>query len=153
MRNKKTPNTDYYPLADDNHALQIANMYFDEWRYRHENYWKRLIQLSIITFFATSLPVSFQVFGNLKLPEISLLLFPVCGVVLALLCLVLCLSESSHLSAIAKVRKRIIQVQFGNDFFPDFISLHISVWFPIVLTILQIALAVLMVWTILQGKI
>ncbi|MBE6932555.1 MAG: hypothetical protein E7464_04130 [Ruminococcaceae bacterium] len=152
-------------------TINVLNLYFDEWKYRHENFWKRLTQFSTITFFTSTLPITFRLFDNLKLPNISLLFFPICGFVLAVVCLIFCLAENSRLVAVDKTIKRIVKDKLGHCYEKEqrtlfekkqwnhrifklpFFEWRIGTWVPLVITLLQIGLSILMVYLIMTNRI
>lgn len=152
-------------------TINILNIYFDEWKYRHENFWKRLNQFSVVIFFTNTLPITFRLFDNLKLPNISLLFFPICGFVLALVCLIFCLAENSRLVATDKTIKRIVAEKLGACYKKEPISLfendkrnkrifklpffrwRIGTWVPLAITLLQIGLSALVVYLIVTKRI
>ena len=137
-------------------AINIVNFYFDEWKYRHENFWKRLTQFSVITFFTSTLPITFRLFDDLKLPDISLLFFPICGFVLAIVCLIFCLAENSRMVATDLTIKRIVKDKLGACYEKEpgtFFRWRIGIWLPIVITILQIGLSILVICLIVTKRI
>ena len=142
----------------ENSDIAVLSLYCDEWKYRHENFWKRLIQFSIIIFFTTTLPITFRVFSDLKLPDVPLKIFPTCGICFTILFLLFCLSENGRLVAISKTIDR-LRVRISPNYTKDSFSLcsnakvdkivskfpffhwRIGTWLPIVLSIIQIILA------------
>lgn len=99
-------NTDY-SIA----AIEIVKIYFDEWKYRHESFWKRLLFFIIITFFATSMPITYSIFENLMLPNIPMVFFPFCGIILALLSYWISIAEYYRLAAVSGTIDSIIKKQ------------------------------------------
>jgi len=152
-------------------SIQILNMYFEEWKYRHENFWKRLTQFTAVIFFTNTLPITFRIFENLTLPNMPMLFFPICGAVLSVLCLLFCWSENSRLVAVDKTIKRILGDGFGEKYLKDdpalfnndarnqrlkklsFFKWRIGTWVPLVMTILQLALSGLVIYLIAAQKI
>ncbi len=137
-------------------TINVLNIYFDEWKYRHENFWKRLTQFTVIIFFISTLPITFRLFNNLKLPNISLLFFPICGFVLSIVCLIFCLAENSRLVATDKTIKRIVKDKLGACYEKEQVSFfrwRIGTWVPLVITILQIGLSALVIYLILTKRI
>lgn len=130
-------------------VINILNIYFEEWKYRCENFWKRFNQFTIVTFFASTMPITFRIFEGLVLPEISLVFFPVCGIILSLLCLFLCWSEASRLISSDLTIKKIIKDLGKDEFEKESLSLfknkilkkfqifnwRIGIWVPLVATI------------------
>lgn len=152
-------------------AINILGIYFDEWKYRHENFWKRLTQFSVVIFFTNTLPITFRIFNNLELPDISLLFFPVCGFLLSLICLIFCWAENSRLVATDKTIKRIVAEKIGKCYLKEPISLfekekrnqaifklpffrwRIGTWVPLVITLMQIGLSALVIYLIITKRI
>ncbi len=148
--------------TDHSNTFNLINMYFEEWKYRHENFWRRLTQFAVVTFFTTTLPITFRMFNALELPDIPMLLFPISGVFLALLNLWFCLSENVRMVAVDRTIRELIRQRFGNQYlkrtlptkrFERLYKLRIGLWFPVVMTALQIALAFLVIWMICVNKI
>lgn len=155
----------------DNDAIAMLTLYHDEWKYRHENFWKRLIQFTIVIFFTTTLPITFRVFGGLILPNISLLIFPICGIVLIPIFLAFCLSENSRLIAtsntIEKICKGISSGKYVKSELPSpknktlkylaqnvpFLKWRIGAWIPIAISIIQLALSLFVIYLIVSGKL
>ena len=134
--------------------FDIINMYFEEWKYRHENFWKRLIQFSVITFFTTTLPITFRVFGEIQLPDIPIIFFPLAGGILTVLTLIFCLSENSRMMAVGNTINELIRDYYGESFlrkplpatrFSKIYKLRIGIWIPSLISLLQFSLVVLMV--------
>lgn len=150
-------------LIDHSTSLELVKMYYDEWKYRHENFWKRLIQFAIITFFTTSMPITYHIFDGLVLPRISQLLFPICGIILAFIGSILCLSEYKRLEAVGNTIKRIIEDDFGEEYAKEeltaqewlkkIINTKIGIWIPCILMVMQLALACLIIWMIIVNRI
>lgn len=143
-------------------SLEIVKIYFDEWKYRHENFWKRLTQFAIITFFTSSMPITYRVFGRLELPSISMLFFPICGIILAFVSCVFCLSEYKRLDAVGNTIKRIIDAHWGKSLDREELTqnklgkifrMKIGVWIPCALMVMQIVLASLIIWMIAINRI
>ena len=150
-------------LVDHATALEIVKMYFDEWKYRHENFWKRLTQLAVITFFTSSMPITYRIFAGMTLPRISMMFFPICGIILAFASGLLCLAEYKRLEAVDNTIKHIIAEQFGKScakeertakkLWEKAINKKIGIWVPCTLTIMQLVLAGIMIWMIAANRI
>lgn len=156
-------------MADN--ATDILTLYHNEWIYRHENFWKRLTHFSVLIFFTTTLPITFRVFGDLALPKIPLLIFPLCGAFLTLLFLMFSLSENSRLIATSKTIDKIIKSTYGDKFVREDLTLfqsskidksvqklpffrwRIGTLVPIVLSLMQLALAVFIATLILTNNL
>ena len=156
---------------DTNDRINVLNIYFEDWKYRHENFWKRLNQFTVIIFFTTTLPITFRIFDNLTLPDMSLLFFPICGILLSIMCLFFCWSENCRLVAVDKTIKKILKIGIGERYTKEPISLfnneklnhrfekfpffkwRIGTWVPLVITILQIALAILVICLIVKHRL
>lgn len=154
--------TEETKLFAECNAFDIINMYFDEWKYRHENFWKRLTQFTVITFFTTTMPVTYCILGDFKLPDIPMIFFPICGAVLALLSLLFCLSENSRLMTVDNTIRELVREHFGESFCKHPISngkmemvfrWRIGIWIPSVITVLQMLLVGFVIWMICSNKL
>lgn len=149
-------------LVDNSTSLEIVKMYFDEWKYRHENFWKRLTQFAIITFFTSSMPITYRIFQSIVLPRISMLFFPVCGIILALVSWLFCLSEYKRLEAVNNRMNSIIKTKLGEGYAKQeltdkklrerIFNARIGIWLPGTIMVMQMALAGLIIWIILTNR-
>ncbi len=81
--------------------IELLKLYWEEWKFRQENLWKRIIQFFVINFFTSTLPLTVNMF-SVHLPNVSLLIFPVSGILLVLFFLWFCLSESTRIRTCLK---------------------------------------------------
>jgi len=82
--------------------MQLLELYWEEWKYRHENFWKRMTQFFIAIAFLSVLPLIYQSFIDeaIKLNQFSLSILPGLSIVLSLFFLWYGFSESVRLIAV-----------------------------------------------------
>ncbi len=109
-------------------TLELLKMYEEEWRFRQTTLWKRITQFTILNFFITTLPFTRKKFPWLEdLTDIlgSALLFPIIGLIMALLTFCFYIAEANRLNtlheAIMNIRLSYFPCCFCRDgliFFP-----------------------------------
>lgn len=152
--------------VDENNLLQI---YFDEWKFRQESLWKRMIQFLVINFFITTMPITVTAFSGVKLPSsVGFYVYPICGIAISVIFFVFCLSESYRINSIDRLCKKIISdtlpkyekrglVSFDNAkadrgvMAPKLFQKPMAVWVPTLFAVLQIVLAISMIFIIKGG--
>lgn len=146
--------------------MELLSIYHDEWKFRQEGLWKRIIQFFVVIFFTSTLPITIRVFSGPTIPDIPLEFFPYLGMGLTLFFLWFCLSESIRINS---VNNKIITIM--KDLFPaayvktDLIPLtkrketififkwRMAIWVPIVLSIMEVAVSVFMLYLIFNSKL
>ena len=96
--------------------LELLKLYYEEWKFRQENLWKRIIQFFVIIFFTSTLPISIKVFDSsneIVIPNKLLIFFPIAGIFLTIFFLWFCLAESIRINTNDTKIKLII-----NNLFP-----------------------------------
>ena len=145
--------------------IELLKIYYEEWRFRQENLWKRMISFFIVIFFISTLPVTSPVvarmFENLigsesfSIPENVQLFFPICGMVLSIFFLWYCVAEAKRIEAVDKLTKKIIKKNFPTEYrkrkFPcKTYQIRMSIWIPFVLTVFEIVAAITMIILIIH---
>ena len=146
----------------DFNVLELISIYHDEWKYRHECLSKRIIQFTVITFFTTMMPIVFGIFEGLSLPDVPLWIFPAAGIVMAILSWWFCLAEYSRIDLVNKKIKMLIETKLGFEYskfglkesgWAGLFNGRICILLPNVITVLQVLLAVFVIWLVHTGKL
>jgi len=149
--------------------ISILGFYYEEWKFRQENLWKRIIQFFIIIFFVSTFPITIGILNGISIPKIPLVVFPIIGIILSLFFLLFCLSESSRINSIDYKIKLIIQNEFPNYAKNNLIPFNkkyigkkdacfifrwkMAIWVPIALSSMQIVLAIFIILLILSNSL
>jgi len=102
--------------ADDKKKI-LLETYYDEWKFRNEGLWKRIIQFFVIIFFVSTFPISVRVFERLDGVDLSIIsswIFPVMGTVLSICLFIFCLVEGAKMLLVALEIKK-IKAEFGGE--------------------------------------
>lgn len=146
--------------------MDLLKMYWDEWKFRQEGLWKRIIQFSIVIFFTSTMPITARAL-NVEVPSVSLSVFPVAGIVLTVFFYWFCLCEASRINTIDAKIKWIISDLFSQKysktdllpfskktvFLMPLLRSHMSLWVPALLSALHLFIAVFMLYVISTGKL
>lgn len=146
--------------------LELLKLYWDEWKFRQEGLWKRIIQFMIIIFFTSTLPITISGF-SISLPNVSLFIFPLVGLLLTLFFLWFCLSESTRINSIDSLIKQILKDYFQEKYIKTTLKSpfncqkeaerifqwRMAIWVPISLSVMQLIIAVLMIYLVIAEKI
>lgn len=146
--------------------MDLLRMYWDEWKFRQEGLWKRIIQFSIVIFFTSTMPITARAL-NVEVPSVSLAVFPVAGIVLTAFFYWFCLCEASRINTIDAKIKGIISDLFSpkyakTDLLPfsketaflmPLLRAHMSLWVPALLSALHLFIAGFMLYVISTGKL
>lgn len=152
---------------DKDRNIELLSLYYEEWRFRQDGLWKRIVQFFVIIFFTSTLPITVNIFHSISIPNISLLVFPIVGIFLTAFFVVFCMSESVRIKAIDMKIKKIISDCFDPSYCKmDLPSLfdntkpagkiftkRMAIWVPLSLATMQLILAGFMIWLILSGKL
>lgn len=156
---------------DKEYAMKIIDIYFQEWKHRCEHFWKRLTQFTGVIFVTATLPITFRIFGELELPKMPLVFFPIAAIFLSIACMLFLWSENARTVATDNTMKRIIREVFDGNFdkeplalFRDdirnqnivikwFLKWRIGTWVPMAVSFFLIALSSLVIYLIASGKI
>ena len=155
--------------------MELLKIYFEEWKFRQENLWKRMTSFFIIIFFVSTLTITAYMFSGLSIPDISPSFFPICGLILSMLYLWYCFAESHRINAIDELAREIIKTNFPSKYtkrglraFQKYknqvgvepkekawkiFQFRMSIWVPLVLTAFEIAVAITMLILISQKVI
>ena len=105
---------------------------------------------------------SLGIFQSIVLPRISMLFFPVCGIILALVSWLFCLSEYKRLEAVNNRMNSIIKTKLGEGYAKQeltdkklrerIFNARIGIWLPGTIMVMQMALAGLIIWIILTNR-
>ena len=165
MENKEVNN------QDKEYAIKIIDIYYQEWKHRCEHFWKRLSQFTAVIFVTATLPITFRIFGDLELPKMPLVFFPIAAIFLSIACMLFLWAENARTVATDNTMKRIINDTFGGKFnkeplalFRDdnrnqhiiirwFLRWRIGTWVPMAVTFFLITLSSLIIYLITTGKI
>ncbi len=146
--------------------IELLKLYWEEWKFRQEGLWKRTIQFFVINFFVSTLPITINMF-SVSLPKISMLVFPIIGMMLIGFFLCFCLSESIRIASIDNKVKKIICDIFSEEYaktklvslsqrghnVSPFFYWRMAVWVPISLSIMQTIVAISMVYLVVTNKL
>lgn len=136
--------------------ISLLKLYYDEWKYRLDNYRKQIYKIIIVIFFTTTLPISIGIFDKVIIPNIALTIYPLLGLVLTIVFFVYCCAESSRICALDKLIKLIISDTFDNKYKKDnlqpifikkflfFHKMRITIWLPIILMALELVIVCIM---------
>lgn len=156
---------------DKEYAMKIIDIYFQEWKHRCEHFWKRLSQFTGVIFVTATLPITFRIFGDLELPKMPLVFFPIAAIFLSIACMLFLWAENARTVATDNTMKRIIREVFDGKFdkeslalFRDdirnqhivikwFLKWRIGTWVPMAVSFFLIALSSLVIYLIASGKI
>lgn len=151
---------------ESNSCIELLKLYWDEWKFRQEALWKRIIQFFCVIFFVSTLPITINMF-SISLPDVPLLVFPIVGILLAVFFWWFCLSESIRINSIDAKIKKIIQDSFPAEYSkttlvpfskqskgvaPVFYW-RMAIWVPISLSIMQIIVAISMIYFVVTNKL
>lgn len=146
-------------------VLALLNLYYDEWKFRVEGLWKRIMQFFIIIFFVSTFPITINAFNGLAMPKMPIIFFPISGIALTVFYLVFCLSESSRISSIDNKVKQIITNRFPDyhkNELPSFsgkkraffvFRWRMAIWVPCFLSVIQIIIACTIIYLISTGAL
>lgn len=152
--------------TDDSNNIELLKLYWDEWKFRQEGLWKRIIQFMVIIFFTSTLPITINIFSA-SLPNVSLLIFPAVGILLILFFLWFCLSESIRINSIDAKIKQILQDSYPEKYVKTtLVSLtkrkkgvlpifrwRMAIWVPVSLSVMQFIVAISMIYFVLTNKL
>lgn len=87
---------------------QMLDYFQNEWLYRHKHYWGLVLKLNAFNFTVSLLPFITSLFGvDIKLDRFPPVIFPVAGIVLAIVTYWIITDEAKKLSAVGKAKYRI----------------------------------------------
>lgn len=149
--------------------LELLKIYYEEWKFRQENLWKRMRLFFVAIFLVSTLPITAYMFDGLKLPQVSAMIFPICGLVLSVFYIWYCLAESYRINAVDNLIKRIIRANYPIEYTKtDLVLLahhtekkilykiftwRMVIWIPVFLTFFEVIVAVAMLVLIGKGLI
>lgn len=137
--------------------IELIKVYHEEWQFRQGHVWKKFVLFVVVIFFASTMPITVGLFPGLEIPEkLSLYWFPVLGIILTFFFLASNLADAARMSTLdtlirkivgdvypAKYNKKGLDPLLGknkkrwNPF-----NMRMSVWFPILVAVVEIAIAV-----------
>lgn len=146
--------------------IELLRLYWDEWKFRQEALWKRIIQFMIIIFFTSTLPITISAF-SVSLPNISLLLFPIIGLLLIAFFLWFCLCEAVRINAIDSFIKQIMKDSFPEKYVktslkslanpqkqaPPIFYWRMAIWVPVSLSVMQLLVAIFMIYVVIANRL
>ena len=152
---------------DPEHWIELLKLYYDEWKFREEDLWKKAVQMLIVIFFTSTLPITIGVFGGVNIGNIPLYLFPVSGILLTIFFLVFYLSNSLRIKAVDQKRRKIISMVYGHAFssydLPPLLKkskkssrifrARITIWVPVVLSLILLGISIAILVMIHKGLI
>ena len=146
--------------------LELLKIYYDEWKYRHEHFWKTLIRFFVVIFFTSTLPITIHIFNGAIIPNIPLSLFPVTGIFLTIFYLWYGLSESLRLTATNKTIKLMIGKLFPNhenvqltSFTNEDMPAHpifyvrVALWIPILFSGIEFVISISMLLLVFTNSL
>ena len=152
--------------------IELIKLYYEEWKFRQEELWKKTTQLLIIIFFTSTLPVTIKFLGpNYDISGIPILVFPIAGILLTVFFCWYFLSNASRINALDVKRKKVIEKCFGEGLGKDdiqpflpknvannkrplsIIKWRMSIWVPIFLSCIELLISIAMIILIFQGAI
>lgn len=149
-----------------NDCLELLKLYWEEWKFRQEGLWKRMIQFMIIIFFTSTLPITISAF-SISLPNVSLLIFPIVGLLLVVFFLWFCLSEAVRINAIDSIIKQILEDSFPEKYVKTSLKSltnhqkqplpifrwRMTIWIPVSLSLMQLLVVTSMIYLIVTNKL
>ena len=156
---------------DKDYALKMLDIYYQEWHYRCEHFWKRLSQFTGVIFVTATLPITFRIFDNLQLPKMPLVFFPIAAIIMAIAGMLFLWAENARTVAVDNTMKRIINDTFDGNFnkaplglfrseernnhliIKWFLRWRIGTWVPMAVALFEIALSVLVIYLIVADKL
>ena len=150
---------------DDNNNITLLNIYYDEWKYRLDNFRKQIYKLIVVIFFTTTLPITINLFNEIKLPNVSLYVFPITGFLLTIIFVFYCLAEATRIASLDKKIKLIIKNHCRNEYCKDklepilgkksnkFFEKKMTVWMPLALALLEVILVATMIYLITTNSL
>lgn len=151
--------------ANINNNIELLKLYYDEWKYRLDNFRKQLLQASIVIFFTSSLPITINLFNDVKIPRMPLILFPIAGIGLTIIFMAYCLAEASRINTLDSQIKLIIKENFSSQYHKNslipvisnkplkFLCKKMTIWIPIALACFEIIIAIFMILLIYNDAI
>lgn len=153
-------------VAETEHAIKLLELYYAEWKFRVENFWKRLIQFFVIIFFVSTFPITVNLWNGLYIPGYQLI-FPCAGILMTFLFLWFALSDATRINSSNLRIKTIIRDVFPERYnttslaslFSDdkpaasIFKPKIDAWFPIVLAIFELIISTIMIILIQNGAL
>lgn len=145
--------------------IELLKLYYDEWKYRLDNFRKHMTQLVILIFFTSSLPITVNIFNDIQIPKMPLLVFPISGLLLSIVFLWYCFSEASRIATLDLKIKLIISENFpvpyaktalihmSNKKIFAIFNKRMTIWVPLALTIIEVCIAVFMIYLIQNDAI
>lgn len=137
--------------------IELIKVYHEEWQFRQGHVWKKFVLFVVVIFFASTMPITVGLFPGLEIPEkLSLYWFPVLGIILTFFFLASNLADAARMSTLdtlirkivgdvypAKYNKKGLDPLLGknkNRWNP--FNMRMSVWFPFLVAVVEIAIAV-----------
>ena len=156
-------------MSKEYNVFDLLTIYYDEWKFRQENFWKRIIQFFVIIFFISTFPITFDYFYHGPLPDsIDMVVFPIVGIGANIFFFIFCLSESYRINSIDDKIKRIISDTYscysknrllplnkekaaaGKEA-PWVFRMRMAIWVPVFLTTIQVLLACFIIMIVTGG--
>lgn len=137
--------------------IELIKVYHEEWQFRQGHVWEKFVLFVVVIFFASTMPITVGFFPGVEIPEkLSLYWFPVLGIILTFFFLASNLADAARMSTLdtlirkivgdvypAKYNKKGLDPLLGknkNRWNP--FNMRMSVWFPILVAVVEIAIAV-----------
>ncbi|SHN88504.1 hypothetical protein [Desulfitobacterium chlororespirans] len=157
-------------MENEEKNLFLLNLYFEEWKFRQENLWKRILQFFVVIFFVSTLPLTIGIFNGVKLPQISVIMFPIAGILLTLFFLWFCLAESIRINTIDGKIKRIMADHYPEEYVKNelvpltkpyqkkektwaIFRWRMAIWVPVTLSAMEIVIAIAVIFIIIIGAL
>lgn len=147
--------------------LELLKIYYDEWKYRLDHMRKQLLQSYVVIFFTTTLPITIGIFDGITLPNLPLIVFPICGILLTIVFLLYCMSEAARIKSLNLKIKLIIKENFPRRYSktilrpfvnstkktPAIYIWPMTAWIPLIMAIAEFILAGVMLYLIIGKKL
>lgn len=147
--------------------LELLKIYYDEWKYRLDHMRKQLVQFYVVIFFTTTLPITIGLFDGVIMPNLPLIVFPICGILLTIIFLLYCMSEAARIKSLDSKIKLIIEDNFPRKYSktvlrpinnstkkaPFIYKWPMTAWIPLFLAIAEFILAGVMLYLIIAKKL
>lgn len=150
--------------------IELIKVYHEEWRFRQEHVWKKLVRFVVIIFFASTMPITIGLFPGVEIPEkLPLYLFPVLGIILTTFFLISSLADSARIKTVDTLIRKIVEDVFPagynkNGLVPllndrkkkrrwNPLDMRMGVWIPVLISAIEIAIAIGVIVLIYSGGI
>lgn len=100
---------------DNDQIIALMSVYLSEWEHRDELLWTQVFRYFYATLIVTVLP-NIAAFVGIELPEINIKLFPIIGMVMALVFLYVGLGYAIRLRASSRTYEKIMKLLGSEEY-------------------------------------